>query len=233
MSPTRIDTRTDTGTHADSDDSDVPQDIFERTLSIGTRFTEYQYRMTSVISRFQPLLYKLTKANNMNKDDIQFVGSIFDAYIKENWNMAKMREENSDIIQVHEDIQDKLIKQTTEHAEIVSRLTLRIDSLSEQIEGFKAATDFFSEVISEYRSVPELAPDVIATESDVACVICKTNKTKSNLILSCGHKGIMCSTCTYKLFQSTSATLKCPLCRKKLLCALTPINSTLLTDGTQ
>ena len=142
-----------------------------------------------VISRFSLLLTRLNR-KRVDDDDMDLIEYIFDQYVENSWDIVKYRDAIFYWKEKITSLTDQIDKLKLEKARILNDLTLRFSELQ----------NFIHHIMNEYRKLPIMSRDVIAEEDDPACCICKINKSQIDVILSCGHKGILCSTCIYELF---------------------------------
>ena len=196
----------------------------ERRSGARSDVTKYEDLISrlDVISRFSLLLKRLNR-KRIDEDDMELIEYIFDQYVENSWDISKYTEAILYWKEKIATLTEQIDKLKLEKARILTDLTLRFNEMQ----------SFTQNIMNEYRRLPNMSYDDAAEEDDPTCCICKINKSQIDIILSCGHKGILCATCIYMLFGKPTSELKCPLCRKYLFCALRVCNSNTIDATTQ
>ena len=202
---------------SDTDRHDDRLSTFWSEMNFGAKFTEFQQRVGLCCPLFAPILKRM-KLQKSSLDDVSFIENFFDDHLTDCWKLCSLKEKCARFSETNLTLHGEIEHKTREHARIVTDLTVRIRNY--ESERFSMA---------KYRSLPQMDDDVVAKGEDVCCVICKTYRPQKDVILSCGHQGIMCKKCIYRLFSSPPSDLRCPLCRTDLLCALKIRVSTVFT----
>ena len=179
-----------------------------------TKFSSLLNRIRN-IDQFDSILHNM-RENKCTSGDVHFINFIFEVYIELEIERCNLMDSHLTALADVQNLQTQLDDIVIQHAGQISAFTTSLSDLDIELISIRKIQASSCSVIVE--------KDIEAENGDVECCVCKTHRPRGDIILSCGHKGILCGTCIITLFKE--GIPRCPLCRKKLLVYTKEIGST-------